>query len=220
MKDLQAVLFDLDGTLIDSEYFYFTNWAPILKREFGIALDFDGWLKHFAGHTLGSNVNTLNTVWGVDTTEEHMWEVTRYAYSADNMRGIRMMPGAVELLEFLKAEGIRIGLVTSSYMTTVDTVLGEHDLLSYFEFFVTREKVTNPKPNPEPYLLGASLLGIPKENIVAIEDTATGTTSAKEAGLFCIAVSKQPIEVQKLDHADLLLSDLAAVKVAFENWRE
>jgi beta-phosphoglucomutase-like phosphatase (HAD superfamily) len=134
MNKIQAVLFDLDGTLIDSEYFYFKNWAPILKQEFNLQINYEDWIRDFAGHTLAHNVKRLTEDYGYDVTEEHMWKRTRAAYADSNMSDIELMPGAREILAFLKAEDIRIGLVTSSYRSTVDTVLGKHELLDYFEF--------------------------------------------------------------------------------------
>ena len=212
MDNINAVLFDLDGTLIDSEYFYFSNWAPILENDYGLKIDFDEWILNFAGHTLSHNVEMLNTAYKLSVDEEDMWFATRSRYAKANMKNIRLMPYAKEILESVKDSGKTIGLVTSSYQTTVDTVLGEHKLLKYFEFFVTREQVENPKPNPEPYLLAVNKLLIPKEEIVVVEDTSTGCTAAKEAGLYCIAVTKQDVEKSRLAHADELLNDLAEVK--------
>ncbi|MEI5983625.1 MULTISPECIES: HAD family hydrolase [Sphingobacterium] len=212
MRNINAVLFDMDGTLIDSEYFYFSNWAPILKSDYDFEIDFDDWIRDFAGHTLKDNVEMLNREHQLQVDEEDMWFATRANYAKANMKNIRLMPHAKEILEKAKAEGLTLGLVTSSYQTTVQTVLGEHQLLDYFSFFVTRELVESPKPNPEPYLLAVEKLNIPKEEIVVIEDTSTGCTAAKDAGLYCIAVSKQAVERQRLNHADLLLNDLAEVK--------
>ncbi len=212
MDNINAVLFDLDGTLIDSEYFYFSNWAPILENDYGLKIDFDEWISNFAGHTLSHNVEMLNTDYKLSVDEEDMWFATRSRYAKANMKNIRLMPFAKEILESVKDSGKTIGLVTSSYQTTVDTVLGEHKLLKYFEFFVTREQVENPKPNPEPYLLAVNKLLIPKQEIVVVEDTSTGCTAAKEAGLYCIAVTKQDVEKSRLAHADELLNDLAEVK--------
>ncbi|WP_254529548.1 MULTISPECIES: HAD family phosphatase [unclassified Sphingobacterium] len=212
MNNINAVLFDLDGTLIDSEYFYFSNWAPILENDYGLKIDFDEWISNFAGHTLSHNVKMLNEEYKLHVDEEDMWFATRSRYAKANMKNIRLMPHAKELLDAVKDAGKTIGLVTSSYQTTVDTVLGEHNLLKYFEFFVTREQVENPKPSPEPYLLAVNKLSIPKEEIVVVEDTSTGCTAAKTAGLYCIAVTKQEVEKSRLTHADELLNDLAEVK--------
>ena len=207
----KAVLFDLDGTLINSEYFYYINWEPILDQEFGLKISFEDWLQDFAGHTLVRNVSFLKEKYGIETTEEFMWEATRTNYAKSDMTTISLMPYAKELLESLKANKIKIALVTSSYQSTVDTVLGHHNLLNYFDFFVTRERVENPKPNPEPYLLATSILGLDKSEIVAVEDTITGYTAATSAGLTCIAVTKHNTEKERLKDAKFLIEDLSTI---------
>lgn len=212
MNTIKGVLFDLDGTLIDSEFFYFTGWSAILEKDYNLKLIYEDWLRDFAGHTLNHNVKVLNEMYNLNIDEEEMWFATRAAYANASMKNIRLMPYAKELLQNCRERKLKVGLVTSSYQTTVDAVLGEHKLLKYFSFFVTRELVENPKPNPEPYLLALEKIGLPKENIVVVEDTSTGCTAAKEAGLYCIAVSKHEIERARLQHADILLNDLAEVK--------
>lgn len=212
IAQLDAVLFDLDGTLIDSEYFYYSNWSPILAKEFGLQITFKDWIRYFAGHTLARNVGMLMESYGIATTEEFMWKETRTNYAKSDMTTIRLMPYAHEILEKLATENIRLALVTSSYKTTVDTVLGHHDLLEYFEFFITRERVVHAKPNPEPYLLATEILSLPRGNIVAIEDTSTGCAAAKGAGLTCIAVTKYGSEIEKLSKADYILGNLQEVK--------
>ncbi len=209
---IKAVLFDLDGTLIDSEYFYFSNWAPILEDSFGLKITFDDWIRDFAGHTLVRNVEYLQEKYQIETTEEYMWKRTREAYSKSSMLNVNLMPYAKDVLAELREKGIRIGLVTSSYQTTVDAVLGNHGLLDYFEFFVTREKVNKAKPDAEPYLLALSKLGLEKTEVVAVEDTITGTRAAQAAGLYCISVSKHETERNRLENiADVLYEDLSEV---------
>lgn len=215
LPNIKAVLFDLDGTLIDSEYFYFSNWAPILAEEFGLHITYEDWIRDFAGHTLVRNIQYLQDQFGVDTTQELMWTATRANYAKSDMTTIRLMPHAKETLEYFKSKGVRIALVTSSYNTTVQTVLGHHQLLDYFEFFITRELVENPKPNPEPYLLATEKLGLAKEEVIAIEDTITGYTSATAAGLVCVAVTKHVTEKARLSQAEFLISDLTKLSDFF-----
>ena len=214
MENCKAVLFDLDGTLIDSENFYYSNWAPILASEFGVHINFDDWINYFAGHTLLRNVGMMKQQFGIDTTEEFMWEQTRANYAKSDMTAIALMPGALTLLKSLRAQGTRIALVTSSYRSTVDSVLGHHGLLDYFEFFVTRERVTTPKPNAEPYLLALKLLDLAAEDVIAVEDTSTGCHAAQGAGIYCVAVSKHATERSRLGQADILLEDLYALSSA------
>lgn len=212
MDKIKAVLFDLDGTLIDSENFYYSNWAPILENDYGLKISFDDWIRDFAGHTLSHNVDMLNKTYQLKIDEQELWVATRKSYARADMSQIRLMPFAKEVLDFVKSQGWTIGLVTSSFQATVDAVLGNHELLGYFSFFITRESVENPKPNPEPYLLAIERLQLAKESILVIEDTITGCTAAQAAGLFCIAVSKQKVERDRLVVADELLNDLAEVK--------
>lgn len=208
MNTIEAVLFDLDGTLIDSEYFYYSNWSPILATEFNLQITYEDWIVHFAGHTLADNVDMIKQKWQIETTPEFMWERTRANYAKSDMRTIPLMPYAKEILEQLRDKQIRIALVTSSYWSTVDTVLGHYGLLDYFEFFVTREKVDKPKPNPEPYLLATEMLSLPSSAIIAVEDTSTGLAAAVGAGLRCITVSKHDAERAKLQKADYLVENL------------
>lgn len=213
----KAVLFDLDGTLIDSEYFYYSNWAPILQEEFNLVISFEDWLKDFAGHTLVRNILFLRERHHIDTSEEFMWTKTRANYAKADMTSIVLMPHVIDVLQILKKEGIRMALVTSSYLSTVNTVLGHHQLLDYFEFFVTRERVKDPKPNPEPYLLATDLLGLPKNEIIAVEDTITGYTAATSAGLACVAVTKHETEKQRLKNAKFLLDDMSGLPALILN---
>ncbi len=166
MDKIKAVLFDLDGTLIDSEYFYFKNWAPILKDEFNLVISYEDWIRDFAGHTLAHNV----------------------------------------------------GLGTSRFRSTVDTVLGKHGLLDYFEFFVTRECVEFPKPNPEPYRLALTNLNLAADSCVAIEDTITGSKSALGAGMRLIAVTKQEVERARLTAVDNIVENLSEAKALLSQW--
>lgn len=215
LPNIKAVLFDLDGTLIDSEYFYFSNWSPILAEEFGLHITYEDWIRDFAGHTLVRNIQYLQHKFGIETTQEFMWTATRANYAKSDMTTIRLMPHARETLDFFKSKGVRIALVTSSYITTVQTVLGHHGLLDYFEFFITRELVENPKPNPEPYLLATQKLGLAKEEVVAIEDTITGFTSATAAGLVCVAVTKHETEKARLSEAKFFISNLTKLTEFF-----
>lgn len=216
MKDLKAVLFDLDGTLIDSEHFYFSTWSPILAEHFNLHITYEEWLVHFAGHTLVRNVEYMHTQWGIETTKDFMWDQTRANYAKADMRTIKLMPYVSEILAYLRSLDIRIGLVTSSYQSTVDAVLGHHGLKKYFEFFITRECVDNAKPAADPYLLGIAKLGLPAANIVAVEDTSTGVKAAKAANLTCVAISKHQVERERLHQADYLLTNLQEFKSLLE----
>lgn len=209
---LKAVFFDFDGTLVDSERFYFEAWRPILKSNFAIDLDFAKWIADFAGHTLADNVKTMQRLWGVETSEAFMWKVTREKYAAQDILNIPLMPYTKELIEDLAAREIQIGLVTSNFRTTVEKILAQHQLISYFSLYVTREDVIFPKPDPECYRKALQLSECKAEEVLVIEDTSTGARAAKAAGLACFGVTKQLVERTRLDFVDQLFYDLKEVQ--------
>ncbi|UIR56199.1 HAD family phosphatase [Sphingobacterium sp. SRCM116780] len=216
MKDLKAVFFDFDGTLVDSERFYFEAWKPILKENFAIDLNFEIWIQHFAGHTLVRNLQTMKELWGIEAREDFMWKSTRENYANQDMLSIPLMPYAKDTIEFLVEKDIQIGLVTSNFRPSVDKMLAHYGLLQHFTWFVTREDVLDPKPKPECYLKALALSGLTHEQVVAIEDTATGSRAGKDAGLTCIAVTKHRTERDRLGFVDHLLFDLEEFKAMLQ----
>lgn len=212
MKNLKAVLFDLDGTLVDSESYYFDCWVPVLKQQFGIDLTMDDWVQHFVGHTLPHNVKTLEEVWDIRTTEKELSDFTSVEYKKRDMATIPLMQNAKELVLALKNNGIHLAVVTSSHLPTLEKVLGAHGMLDNFDFFVTRENVVFPKPHPEPYLVAQSRWNFDASTILVLEDSFVGCTAAKEAGLTCYAVNPFENERKRLDFVDGLFYNLQEVE--------
>lgn len=208
MNKLKAVLFDLDGTLVDSERFYYDCWVPVLYQHFALDLTIGDWMKYFVGHTLPHNVQTLKDVWEIDTSADFLLKHITVEYEKANMSNISLMSGAKELVSSLHKNGLHLAVVTSSHYPTVETVLGKHDMLPYFDFFVTRENVTFPKPHPEPYLLAKGNWNFEDSEILVIEDSYVGATAAKEARLSCFVVNPFEPERVRLDFVDGLFYNL------------
>jgi len=209
MNNLEAVLFDLDGTLIDSEYYYYCCWSPVLKRNFDLDFSYQDWLQNFAGHTDEKNFSILRERYHAPVEVSVLRKEIEASYADRPMTSIPLMPYAKEILALLKDKHIKIGLVTSSRRHVADLILGHHDLLSYFDFFMTKDLVENTKPHPEPYLMAIDNLHLPKESIVAIEDTAIGYASATAAGLECYIITTQDFQLQMLPDAAKKLPSLA-----------
>lgn len=211
MNKLSAVLFDFDGTLIDSERFYFEAWAPILKGAFQLEISFEDWIQDFAGHTLQRNVEFLRTKFQVDTTEEFMWKRTREAFALNDMLAIPLMPFAEEIIQYLAQSHISIGLVTSNFFPVVERILKAKGLYAHFSFFVTREDVQDAKPDPACYLLALKKAQVAAAEVLVIEDTLTGARAALAAGLTCFGVTKHAAEREKLKALVPLFEDLQQV---------
>ncbi|MEH6307499.1 HAD family phosphatase [Olivibacter sp. CPCC 100613] len=190
----KAVLFDLDGTLIDSEWFYYKAWKAVLA-EYNFTLDSDVWLSSLAGKTDVQAIKVLHEQFGFHTVIDTFLAriKARVAKQYDDEL-VPMMPGAKELITYLCQEGIQIALVTSSQREIATYYLEAHHIMRFFKLLITRTEVKNTKPHPEPYLMCVEQLGVAKSDCLVLEDSVTGTTAAKAAGLTCWGVqTHEPI---------------------------
>jgi haloacid dehalogenase superfamily, subfamily IA, variant 3 with third motif having DD or ED len=190
----KAVLFDLDGTLIDSEWFYYKAWRKALA-EFGFALESDMWLNELAGKTDMQAFDLLSTTYGFQPDRQQFFEhVRRHIARQHEEESVPLMPGALDLINFLRERNVTMAVVTSSKREVATYHLERNGIKQFFTLLVTRTEVQRPKPDPEPYLLCISGLGVEPEDCLALEDSLTGTAAAKAAGLTCFGVqSHEPI---------------------------
>jgi len=207
---LKAVLFDLDGTIIDSEWFYYKGWKAVLA-DYGIALDSHAWLTEFAGKTEAQGFLVLQERYGFKGDEETFFKrkKARIAKLYEEEE-VALMPGVNDLITYLHEAGVRMAVVTSSLRPITEYNLTKHGLIDYFETLVTRSEVTYPKPSPEPYELCLSRLGLGQTDCIVLEDSVTGATAAKAAGLTCFGVQSHE-EIRANLVVDRLFVDLHEV---------
>jgi HAD superfamily hydrolase (TIGR01509 family) len=187
---LAAVLFDMDGTLVDSEKVWDVGLAELAHR-YGGTLSAPA-RAAMVGTSMAESMTILHTDIGQpwrDPTESVHWLEERVKdLFAD---GLVWRPGAEELLTAVTAAGIPAALVTATRRHLVDVAL-ETIGRAHFAAVVAGDEVDETKPHPKPYLAAADLLGVAIERCVAIEDSPTGVASALAAGARVIAV---PCEV-------------------------
>jgi HAD superfamily hydrolase (TIGR01509 family) len=177
----RAVLFDLDGTLLDSNPYWHEAWRA-LTEERAAHLP-DGALDGLVGLATPIAVATVHRRlrWQGDVTADVAWLEANVG--AALRRRTNWLPGSLEVVGSVRAAGLATGLVTSSSQDLVDSVLlhgGRH----LFDVVVTGDDVSERerKPDPAPYRLAARRLTLPTADCVAIEDSATGVASATAAG--------------------------------------
>jgi HAD superfamily hydrolase (TIGR01509 family) len=174
-----AVLWDMDGTLVDTEPYW-------IETEFALAAEYGGtWSEELALQLVGNDLITsgrfIRRHMGIDLTPEEIVDRLLDGVVARVQHDVPWRPGARDLLDRLRAADVPCALVTMSYERFVAPIL---DRLppGTFRAVVTGDAVTRGKPDPEPYLAAARLLAVDPAACVAIEDSDTGATSAEGAG--------------------------------------
>jgi beta-phosphoglucomutase len=202
----RAVLWDLDGTLVDSEEYHWQSWRDILAPE-GLSITYEQFLASF-----GKKNDPIMREWlGDGYTPARALRLAE-AKEDDYRRlvathGLTALPGAREWLTSLHAAGWRQAIVTSAPAENAAVMLRALGLGEVFETVVTAEDVSHGKPDPEVFLKGASRLLVPPSHSIVVEDAAAGIEGARRAGMKCVGVSKH-ITL----HADVFaraLTDLA-----------
>ncbi|MEV6286263.1 HAD family phosphatase [Kribbella sp. NPDC051770] len=190
---LQAVLWDMDGTLVDSE----PVWARVqiaLLAELGAE-----WTVEDCVSLVGSDLRDAVTAWMARIpagaiTAEQLAERMFTEVVETLRREVEFRPGALELLQACVKEEIPCALVSASYRVMIDAVLG-HFPDGLFATVVAGDEVQHGKPHPEPYLTAAKALGVDPASCVVIEDSPGGTAAGTAAGAFVVAVP-QWVEIE------------------------
>jgi HAD superfamily hydrolase (TIGR01509 family) len=174
-------VFDLDGTLIDSEHLVLAAHVAVAAR-LGLQVTRDQLMSLIGGHRAATEVK-LRAYFGPDAhLPEFFAAVTEHI--GDAVAPIK--PGARALMAALDASATPFGLATSSGRPWVDKHIAAHGLAGRFRAIISRESVTHGKPHPEPYLKAAAALGVPPADVLAIEDSPTGLRSAHAAGMMTV----------------------------------
>lgn len=180
-----AVLWDMDGTLVDTEPYWIAAEHDIVEEHGGT------WTEELSHQLVGQDLLVAATFIrdnsAVDWTPERIVDEMLGRVIGKVSEHIPWRPGARELLAALKAEGVPSALVTMSWRSLADAVLGALPE-GTFDVVVTGDEVSHGKPHPEPYRAAARLLGVSPQDCVAIEDSPTGVRSAVAAGVPTLAV--------------------------------
>ena len=185
MKDYSAYLFDMDGTLVDSERLKGLSIAETC-RLFGGEVDVDVY-KAVMGEKWERVTGHFFQNAGIDPDREEFNKVFRKIYEKHLLEELTPNRNAEKLLIRLKAEGKKTGLVSSASGWMVEHVLEQLGLKDYFDVVVFKEHVTKHKPEPDSYLLAIKNLGVKPDEVLIFEDSKVGLMAAKRAGCDAVA---------------------------------
>ena len=198
----RAVLWDLDGTLVDSAEFHWLSGRNTRAAD-GVSLTYQQFLDTFGQKNdrilpgwLGSGADAARIRRVGDAKEA---EYRRLA----SVHGLRPLPGASSWVRRLHAQGWQQAIASSAPGENVGVMLRALALDGMFEAIVSAEDVTRGKPDPQVFLAAAERLGVPRDRCIVVEDAAVGVQAARSAGMRCIGVSRAVV----LD-ADVAVSSL------------
>ncbi len=202
---IEAVLFDIDGVVVESELLHLQTFNEILKP-FGIHISEEEWKTRFLGAGSDAIMNSLFQEKGIHDDPDPLIKQRRFLYRERVENGeLQPVPGFITFYESVYMAKIPIAFVSTGHPVSLNAalkhlgLLGKHPVID-----VTR--VTKIKPDPEPYLLGAETLAVSPEHCLVFEDSPKGVTAAKSANMTCVALTTtNPAE--DLAHADLVISN-------------
>ena len=185
---IQAVLFDMDGTIFDTEAIYRRCWIRAAK-DVGFNEDMELFFERICGLIMTDMRALVLRVYGEDTPFDELRERRRSYIEEELAKGILpFKSGAPEVLYTLKEKGIPIALVTSSGRKLVDRYLQMSGLEGVFDVIMTGETVERGKPDPEIFLTAAKKLGVLPECCMVVEDSPNGVRAGHAAGMFTVMV--------------------------------
>ena len=184
--DIKAIIFDMDGVILDSETISDKTWA-IAQDEMDVSTDKD-YINMCRGSNRNDTLKILRDVFGQDfDADAFLNRATVLFHMYEETQGIPLMPYAQQILEYLKPK-YRLALASSTNGRAVERQLTNAGVIQFFETRTTGEMVEHSKPDPEIYLMACRSLGLEPQDCVAVEDSPNGIRSAAKAGLKVIMV--------------------------------
>ena len=207
---IKAIIFDMDGTVIDSTESDYMAWKRIFA-EYNTDIAYDEYVK-----VLGvKSDEILQRFLSLDGEELHkaLKRKLHYFNQIIEEQGLASIPHVENFLKQLKDSSLRVALATGARKEKSDYVLDKVNLKRYFETFTTAEDIRNGKPHPEIFLKAAARMNVSPSQCIVVEDAENGVKAAKNAGMHCVAITTTTNR-DILKDADLIIDSFRDISIA------
>lgn len=207
-KNFKAVIFDMDGVLIDSEPIHMQIEIKLLNT-FGVNISKDE-MSQFIGKSNQEMWTTLIHRYNLEYSISELHQITtelKSNYFRDEM--LEPIVGVVDLLKDLKENNIKIAVASSSPIEHIQIILEKLEIIQYFQEIVSGDDVEYSKPEPDIFLLAAKRLGVEPRLCMVIEDSTHGIAAAKSAGMYCVGYANPNSLNQSYDMANVVVESMA-----------
>ena len=206
LPDISAVVFDLDGLMLNTEDVFSESGRQLLARR---GLEMTAEIHHaMLGRRPNEAFQAMKDLTGITDEIESLKEETRELFQEIAAGHLALMPGLLPLLDRIDYSGLPRAVATSSPRDYMTDMLGRFDLLDGFRVTLTAEDVTEGKPNPEIYLTAATRLDVEPARMLVLEDSEAGTRAAASAGAFTVSIPSVHTQAGDFSMASILAKQL------------
>ena len=209
---MKAVIFDMDGVLVDSQPYHFKADIDTMA-EYGVIKD-QKFYESFAGTLTADRMRTLKEMFGLDVPVEEM-TIKRENMILDTMgkEDIKPVSGIPEFLRSIKEKGLTTAVASSSDYKLINLILDRLKIAQYFDSVTSGSDVKRGKPSPDVFLLAAERIGIEPAECLVVEDSENGVKAAKAAGMKVLGYINPTSGKQDLSLADFITDDFKKISI-------
>ncbi len=202
---MKAIIFDMDGVLINTEPLHYECWKQTMADE-GVDMTYDVY-KQCIGSTIGYLLELLRNAYG-DISDEETLRARMYAKKEAIVQrdGFPPIAGVKEAVRRFHEEGFRLEVASSSAGYYIGRVLDALDIHQYFECYTSGEEVEHPKPAPDTFVRAMEKLSLKPEDCLIVEDSTNGGKAAAAAGAKCVWFHNPDSGDQQIPHAELTIT--------------
>lgn len=206
---IKAIIFDMDGVLVDSEPFHIEiEKQQFLQCQLSVSNEEHAQYMGVASDVMWKEIAEHHSINVLVEDLIEQFKVKSIQYFSE-LEEIPVMPGLIDLLEKLSRNNFPMAVASSSYPEIIKIILEKTGLRKYFDVVVSSQEAGKSKPEPDVFLLAARKLGIPAKDCLVVEDSANGIKAAQAAGMSCVAYQGSGANVQSQKEADAIVKSYA-----------